>query len=126
MKRLRRIIAESFMELLYSIKFIVESNLYNVSVILELMIPYIMMYMVLNDKEINYITLIWPMILFTISYMLKRIAVKSNKGYDVPVPFERFTKDEGDGEITVDQNRLQEMILYVADIEDYLTKKGRL
>ena len=57
-----------------------------------------------------------------ISSLLKRY-VKQNRIYnelDLPIPAKRFTKDVGGGEYQVDTDRLQEMILYVADVEDWL------
>ena len=57
-----------------------------------------------------------------ISSLLKRY-VKQNRIYnelDLPIPAKRFTEDVGGGEYQVDTDRLQEMILYVADVEDWL------
>lgn len=48
------------------------------------------------------------------------------KGYGskFPVPDERFTEDAGDGEIRVRNDRIQEMILYVYKVENWLIDKG--
>lgn len=57
-----------------------------------------------------------------ISSLLKRY-IKQNRIYnelDLPIPAKRFTEDVGGGEYQVDTDRLQEMILYVADVEDWL------
>lgn len=57
-----------------------------------------------------------------ISSLLKRY-VKQNRIYNelnLPIPAKRFTEDVGGGEYQVDTDRLQEMILYVADVEDWL------
>lgn len=45
---------------------------------------------------------------------------------DVPYPSKRFTEVDNDGMVSVESSRLQEMMLYVADVEDYLERKGRL
>jgi len=48
------------------------------------------------------------------------------KGYGskFPVPDERFTENAGDGEIRVRNDRIQEMILYVYKVENWLIDKG--
>lgn len=44
---------------------------------------------------------------------------------DIPVPYDRFTKvDYESGQVDVDYNRLQEMILYMADLEDWFARNG--
>ena len=41
-----------------------------------------------------------------------------------PVPPKRFTSESRDGEVTVENSRLQEMIIYVCDVEDWLESSG--
>lgn len=41
-----------------------------------------------------------------------------------PVPAKRFTTEYRDGEVTIENSRLQEMILYVCDVEDWLESSG--
>ena len=41
-----------------------------------------------------------------------------------PVPAKRFTTEYEDGEVTVEKSRLQEMILYVSEVEDWLESSG--
>lgn len=43
---------------------------------------------------------------------------------DFPVPSKRFTTEYRDGEVTVENSRLQEMIIYVCDVEDWLESSG--
>lgn len=42
----------------------------------------------------------------------------------MPIPAKRFTIDAGGGEIQVETDRLQELILYTADLEDWLDVMG--
>lgn len=45
----------------------------------------------------------------------------------IPVPNERFTiVDEDSDMVSIDNDRLQEMLLYMADLEDTLERKGVL
>lgn len=55
--------------------------------------------------------------------ILKRKGLSASS---VPVPSKRFTEVDEDGMVSVEQCRLQEMIVYVADVEDYLERFGRL
>lgn len=41
-----------------------------------------------------------------------------------PIPAKRFTSESGDGEVSIEKNRLQEMILYVSEVEDWLESSG--
>lgn len=41
-----------------------------------------------------------------------------------PVPAKRFTTEYRDGEVTIENGRLQEMIIYVCDVEDWLESSG--
>lgn len=41
-----------------------------------------------------------------------------------PIPSKRFTTESRDGEVTVENSRLQEMIIYVCDVEDWLESSG--
>ena len=45
---------------------------------------------------------------------------------EIPVPSERFTTVDKDGMVSVDKNRIQEMIAYVGEVEDYLSDMGRI
>ena len=67
-----------------------------------------------------------PLVLILITAMLRGYANKVGKGVDCPVPEERFTEELGDGEVVVSTERLQEMILYVDDVENYLERRGML
>lgn len=58
---------------------------------------------------------------FIVSKYLKYSEVEDN-GF--PVPPKRFTSESRDGEVTVENSRLQEMIIYVCDVEDWLESSG--
>lgn len=56
-----------------------------------------------------------------LSKYLKYSEVEDN-GF--PVPSKRFTSESRDGEVSIEKNRLQEMILYVSEVEDWLESSG--
>lgn len=47
-----------------------------------------------------------------------------NERHNVPMPSERFTKDEGNGEVTIEYARLQELILFTYEYENWLEEQG--
>jgi hypothetical protein len=68
-----------------------------------------------------WLTVLAQVICFITSKYLKYSEVEDN-GF--PVPCKRFTTESRDGEVTVENNRLQEMIIYVCDVEDWLESSG--
>ena len=70
--------------------------------------------------------LILPILINLVSYYFKLYANKIGKGETPPVPAKRFTSDDGDGEVSVEHSRLQEMLLFVNDYEKWLERKGLL
>lgn len=56
----------------------------------------------------------------------KKVMSKMGCGDEVPVPAKRFTSVDPYGEVSVSVDRTQELILYVADVEDYLERTGRM
>lgn len=67
-----------------------------------------------------------PMLVFLVSWFLKSFADKIGKGEAPPVPSERFTTEDGDGEVSCEYSRMQEMLLFVNDYEKWLERKGLL
>ena len=68
-----------------------------------------------------WLTVLVQVACFLTSKYLKYIEVEDN-GF--PVPTKRFTTESRDGEVTVENSRLQEMIIYVCDVEDWLESSG--
>lgn len=68
------------------------------------------------------LSVLWPIL----ALFLKGYSDRIGKGDVVPMPMKRFTSKEEDGLVTVRQDRVQEMILYLADVEDWLERKGMM
>lgn len=68
------------------------------------------------------IAILWPLF----ALFLKGYSDRIGKGDIAPIPMKRFTTKEEDGLVTVRQDRVQEMILYLADVEDWLERKGMM
>lgn len=106
-------------------------NMRNFATILNILLPYAMLFI----GEYVGITrgyysaggeIFLPVLVGTVILYIRAVASRLNKGYMVPVPAKRFTEISEDGEVSVEVSRTQELILYVADLEDYLERKGLL
>lgn len=126
-KVLRAVIGEMLSIILY----VLSTSIYPISRLLIICLPYIMWYIGIK----TYISrgyfavggeLFIPIVVFLISWFLKSFADKIGKGEAPPVPSERFTVEDGDGEVSCEYSRLQEMLLFVNDYEKWLERKGLL
>lgn len=64
-----------------------------------------------------------PVLCTVLAHYMREFANITGKGKTIPVPEKRFTKVSDDGEVTIDNSRIQELILYMADLEDYMQRK---
>lgn len=131
MKKFVRFTIEILIEALNGFSYIVKSNLRNLAWLLNLLTPFIMyfigQYVVLNRGYFDVGGEIFiPILILFVIYFLRSMANKYRKGTTIPVPEERFTEVDDDGEVSVRNDRLQELILYLADLEDWLERKGLL
>ena len=125
------IIIDITLDVFYNILNFVKTNLTRFANIINFVIPFIMYFigqqiaidegqLVINEW------IIIPLFSFVCIFYIKSIANRIGKGIDVPIPEKRFTNVSDDGEVNVEYNRVQELILYMADLEDWLERKGLL
>lgn len=132
MKRLFRFTLEIAIDTFNGIAYFVKCNLTNVAYILNLLLPFAAYFIGQRCAlDRGHITVGWeiaiPVATFVIVYYLRSLANKYGKGSHVPVPKKRFTEvDEESGEVNVRNDRVQELVLYLADLEDWLERKGLL
>lgn len=131
MKKVLRIIGEITFETFYGIAYFIESNLRNFAAILNVILPYVMYFIgqyVAADRKGIAVggELFIPALFIVLIYYLKSTANKLGKGTTIPTPEKRFTQVDDDGEVSIENNRVQELILYLADLEDWLERKGLL
>lgn len=124
-----RIILEIIIDTLQNIAYFIKSNLRNLAMILNISLPYAM-YIIgqyvcdqRGKKDIGFEILI-PLCVSIIIYFIRSYANKIRKGTTLPLPDKRFTEVDDDGEVTVENSRIQELLLYIADLEDWLERKG--
>lgn len=131
MKKFLRIILEIIAEAIKGISLFIVNNLRNFANMLVLIAPYLMFFVgQVVYKERGYISaggeLFIPILLLIVVYIIRSFANKIGKGITIPVPSKRFTEVDEDGEVSIRHDRLQELILYIADLEDWLERKGLL
>lgn len=126
-----KILRAVIIEMSNTLKYVLSTSIYPLSKLLIILLPYMMifitiwMYKVRGEFKIG-IEYIIPIVILLISYFLKSIADKIGKGEAPPIPMERFTYDDGEGEVSCEYSRLQEMLLFVNDYEKWLERKGLL
>lgn len=122
-----RITFEILTDFMGSLLYAVKSNLMNFVRLVEIALPFAMyfigQYVSCGKLNVGYELLIPVGVLIITGYM-KAFANKIGKGITVPVPEKRFTSIDEDGEVSIENSRLQELILYMADLEDWLKSKG--
>ena len=116
---------EIFLDAIYGIGYFIKRNLRTLANIINIACPYLMYLLGFNSNEIGKEVFI-PIVVMFVVYFLRSLANKLGTGDIVPVPVKRFTIEGEDGEISVENSRIQELILYLADLEDYLERKGFL
>lgn len=133
---MRNISKEIINEMKARVEYFIDENSFNFACIINGLIPLITFTIgyYIDNKSVTMIEFILLLLLvifiFTVltfaSSYLKAYANKIGKGEELPVPSERFTTEDEFGEVFVNVDRMQEMILYVADVENHLKRKGFL
>lgn len=117
-------ICSVFVEWIGEMLWYVDHSMYGFVSILEWFVP---LFSIAMYKYIGiYEAIILSIVLMVVIRFIKRLANKRNVGDSVPVPGKRFTTEDDDGEVTIENSRLQELILYINDIENWLERKGML
>lgn len=119
----------SISELYHQFKYFISINIKYLIKLIDISIPYIYTYISIllyrdrNRLIIGYEVLI-PIIAYIILSVLNNFLNKINKGYDIPLPRERFTTLNDNGNVSVDNSSINDIILYLYDLEEYLKSKG--
>lgn len=107
----------------------IHNNLKVFANVLSVMCPYVTALAVLNAyNKCGQLTIgfEWfiPLVFWIVIWMLRTIANKTGKGITIPKPVKRFTEVSEDGEITIPTQRVEELVVYMCDLEDWLEKEG--
>ena len=119
----------SILELYHQFKYFISINIKYLIKLIDISIPYIYAYISIllyrerNNLIIGYEVLI-PIIAYIILSVLNSFLNKINRGYDIPIPRERFTILNDNGNVSIDNSSINDIILYLYDLEEYLKSKG--
>lgn len=130
LKEFIEITDEIFLEGFFRVIDFIKNNLRIVVWLGTLILPYVMYYLgqklVIERGTVAYGGEIFiPIVLYLLMYYIQSFANKIGKGTSIPIPKKRFTEEDED-EVTVEHSRLQEMLLYLDDLENWLERKGLL
>lgn len=126
----RNIVKEITIDFLHVVTYFFTTNMRSFANILTVACPYMMYFIGQYSKvgnfyfTFNYYHLLIPIAIVLVTYFLHSAANKTGKGNACPVPAKRFTKVSDEGEVSIEQARLQELLLYVADLEDWMERKN--
>lgn len=132
MKKIGRMFIEILYDIIFAAGYFIENNLKNFATLLSIMLPFIMLLIgqAVALKRGSFAIggeILIPPFIGVIIYFIRSFANKLGKGITVPIPKKRFTEvDNETGEVNILNDRVQELILYVADLEDWLQRKGLL
>lgn len=127
MRFLKMVVAITI-DIFYDILYFIQVNMRYVATIADIALPYCMYILGQNLAVVRGCIkvggeVVIPILCTVVIHYTREIANKSGKGDAVPIPNTRFTEVDNDGEVSVDNSRLQELILYMADLEDYMERK---
>lgn len=131
MSKILNILKEVAEEAIHSVAYFVKCNIKNLGILIEMVTPYLMYVLgqrVALDRGMFAVggELFIPIYLWMIASFIKSVANKLNRGPRIPKPTERFTEVDEDGMVSVEQERLDELLVYMADLEDWMERKGWL
>lgn len=131
MKKFIRICLIIMIDLFNSVRYFIVNNLRNFVTLLNIILPYLMLYIgqyvyKVRDRYAVGGEVFIPLIIGFLIYFVRAYANKIGKGSDIPVPSKRFTSEDDFGEVSISNNRVQELILYMSDLEDWMERKGML
>lgn len=117
-------LAESSIDVMVDIKYGIIKNLKMFAILLLILFPSVI-------AEINMGRLARIISMCLLILFVRIIGDTSNKlnrvtSGGIPVPKKRFTRVDENGFIDINQNNMQEAILYLYEVENYLKKKGKL
>lgn len=130
-KRFFKVLRAVIGEMLSICEYVLSTSIYPISKLLIIALPYLMLFIGVEMYKVRgYFAvggeLLLPIVVFLISWFLRSFADKIGKGEAPPIPRERFTVEDSEGEVSCEYSRLQEMLLFVNDYEKWLERKGLL
>lgn len=123
------VVCDVMKESVNSVKYFIKYNIGGIGGVLELIIPYICVLCDRNGMLSNwFLFIVVPLVLLYSVYVMKKVnMVFHNRTVDnIPLPYKRFTFEDNEGTVMVDEKRLQELLLYVNELENELERLGKI
>ena len=119
----KNIYVETINEMLHLAKHTLVKEMNKVAVLIQILIP-----VILSGIETNiFVLFVISALLYIVIAYVKEISYKLNstttKG--IPIPYKPFIKTDGEV-ININEEDMEEAMLYLADVEEYLKSKGWL
>lgn len=117
-------IIQTVVEFAYSVKYGIVKELNHIAAIMQLVCS-----ILLARSDFDIIELIFAYTLLgLVTMFMKEIGYKLNSITDrgIPIPDRRFVKIDNHGFISIDEEDIQEAMLYLNDVEEYISSKGWL
>ena len=121
-KRIMNILLRTLLELLLDIKYGFIESLDKIAIAIQVLIP-----VIISRMDCGIVIILIISILFTLSVRyIKEVSYKVNNVTDrgFPIPSKRYTNVDENGFIGVEEDLMQEAILYLFEIEEYIKRKG--
>lgn len=127
MAEILNLFIDAILDALRAFGYFIKCNLRYMANVFEFILPYMMFSVGLSMDEFWVEELLIPIAMFTSIYLLRYSAERLGVGNKIPpIPNKRFTQVDDDGEVSIENSRLQELILYMADLEDWMERKNVL
>lgn len=124
------LICDAIRESVVTLRYNIKDNLGKIGNFIYIVIPYVCILCERNGMLLhnNFLTFVIPLLLVYIVYIVKKAdAICHNRTSDnIPLPYNRFTTEDADGMITVEEGRMEELLLYVDELENELERLGKL
>ena len=121
--RKKNIYIETISEMFYLAKHTLVKEMNKIAILIQILIP-----VILSGIEKNVFVLFGvSTLLYIVVVYIKEISYKLNstttKG--IPIPYKSFIKTDGEV-ISINEEDMEEAMLYLADVEEFLKSKGWL
>lgn len=121
------IVTDVIKESISTFEYFVVKNIGSIGTVFQIFIPYVCM-LGYKGTGNGFIWFFIPLVMYYVSYIMKRVnMVCNNRTVDnIPIPYKRFTNSGDDGEVFIEEERLQEMLLYMEELENELERLGKI
>lgn len=122
--RVSETLIQTLVELVATLKYGIVEELDKIAVIIQILIPVVIANTSLSIPGM----IVVSCLLVMVTKYIKEVGYKLNHVTDrgFPIPIRRFTDKDNEGFVDIKEEDMQEAVLYLCEVEDYLKSKGLL